>query len=60
MVLVGEERHRDAPIVDLGQAREQEHARDVEPEPEQQQRLQLADQPGDGAVEAGKPAERRG
>ena len=57
MVFVGKQGQRDAPVVDLGQARQKKYSRDVKAESEQQQRLQLVDQARQLAIQIGGAAE---
>src|SRR5580704_5782080 len=59
VIFVREERKRYAPIVDLGQSRHEKHPRDVEPQAEQQQRLQHGDKARQRAIKRGNSAERR-
>ena len=59
MVFIGKKRDRDAPVVNLGEPRHEEHARHVEPECQQQERLQPVDLARRGAIDAANAAEER-
>src|SRR6185437_4236493 len=59
VVLVLEQGQRHAPVADLGEPRQKEHARDIKAQAECEQRLQAVDQPCASAIQRRQPAEKR-
>ena len=59
MVFIGKQRDRHTPVVNLGEPRHEEHPRHVDPECQQQERLQPVELARRSAIDAANAAEER-